>query len=88
MIDHEDDIMARPARSWFQTPKQRKEASTAAKSAADGAAAGAQPRGKKADRNAAAKGDRREKGGKQERDRKVRKLVESSIIHVPASQRT
>jgi hypothetical protein len=31
MIDHEDDIMARPARSWFQTPKQKKAIADAAK---------------------------------------------------------
>ena len=36
MIDHEDDIMARPARSWFQTPKQKKAVADAAKATATG----------------------------------------------------
>lgn len=36
MIDHEDDIMARPARSWFQTPKQKKAVVDAAKATATG----------------------------------------------------
>ena len=29
MLEHEDEIFARPARTWFQTPKEKKEASAA-----------------------------------------------------------
>ena len=31
MIDHEEDILARPARSWFQTAKQKKEVAAVAR---------------------------------------------------------
>jgi hypothetical protein len=36
MLEHEDEIYSRPARTWFQTEKQKKEAAAAAAAAAEG----------------------------------------------------
>ncbi len=63
MIDHEEEIMARPARSWFQTPKQKKAIAEAAKATANGAEAQPGKKGKRGDKNAAAKAkDKKQKG--------------------------
>ena len=37
MLDHEEEIYARPPRTWFQTEKEKKEVALRAKAAADGA---------------------------------------------------
>lgn len=35
MLEHEEEIMARPARTWFQTERQKKEVARRAKDAAE-----------------------------------------------------
>lgn len=67
MIDHEEAIMARPARSWFQTPKQKKQVAAAAKEEVSGGkqAAG---KGAKAAKNAAAKGGKKARGRREEQE--------------------
>ena len=37
MLDHEEEIYARPPRTWFQTEKEKKELALLSKAAADGA---------------------------------------------------
>lgn len=40
LVEHEDEIYARPARTWFQTAKQKQELAERAKAAAAGALGG------------------------------------------------
>lgn len=41
MLEHEEEIMARPARTWFQTERQKKELARRSREAAEnGATAG------------------------------------------------
>lgn len=63
MLDHEAEILARPKREWFLTPRQKAEIAKAAKSEASGAtsekdaaAARKAAKSKKDARNAEAKG--------------------------------
>lgn len=67
MIDHEEDIMARPARSWFQTPKQKKAVAEAAKADAVG---GGQPgaKGGKTGKKAAGKDGKMERGRREQQE--------------------
>ncbi|KAF6261994.1 P-loop containing nucleoside triphosphate hydrolase protein [Scenedesmus sp. NREL 46B-D3] len=75
MLEHEDEIYSRPARTWFQTEKQKKEAAAAAAAAAEGrtvledAAAAATPAGKAASKAAksAAKQDKKNARIKEQR---------------------
>lgn len=40
MVEHEAEIYARPPKTWFQSPKERKQAAETARKAAEGAAGG------------------------------------------------
>ncbi|GAB4821500.1 hypothetical protein N2152v2_008546 [Parachlorella kessleri] len=74
MVEHEDEIRARPARTWFQTERQKREVAQKSKAAAlaggrEGEGEG-DPRDKKQDGKAARKEKLKQKAAKQTEDKK------------------
>ena len=82
MIEHQDEIAARPARTWFQTPREKKRAAEAAKGGPEKT-----PKGKKGGQDKAAlKGKRKRERDAEEQDSKSSRphLREVSALAAPA----
>lgn len=75
MVEHGDEIFAKPARTWFQTPREKKEIALAEKAKADGNA----PQGKsKQEREAEKNALKRKRGAEKDTlgPRKASKLMQ------------